>query len=188
MTTPIEWSRGLESKRGRPRLLAAFTLPLIVLWGQAAVLVGPYGRATEEMLISPFEVWDRFSQNIPLSAFVGIVFPLSVLLVYHGRFATETPLKLAWVALGTGVFQYSVLIEGGERSTAGNWGWGMMFADHILFLASCDYVLRQRLDARKAICCAAFLVHVGFGIFSLRQCMIDPKWTSVSGLVPVLFS
>jgi hypothetical protein len=159
------------------RFIVAFAVPLVVLWGQAAVLVGPKGSTSEEMLISPFEIWERFSHNIPLSAFVGIGFPLFVLLAYRGRFGSEMPLKVAWVALGTGVLQYSVLIEGGERATAGNWGWGMMFADHVLFLASCEFLLRQRLDSRKVLCVVVFLLHVGCGLFSLRRCMIDPKWS-----------
>jgi hypothetical protein len=155
------------------RLIAAFILPLALLWGQAAVLVGPKGNVGEEMLISPFEVWRHFSGNIPLSALVGIAFPLCIVLAYRGRFAAEAPLKLAWMALGTGVLQYAVLIEGGERVMSGNWAWGMTFADHVLFLASCDFLLRQRADARKVLCYACFLVHVGCGVLSLRDLYRD---------------
>jgi hypothetical protein len=159
------------------RFVAAFILPLAILWGQAAVLVGPKGDVGEEMVLSPFEVWEHFTRNIPLSTFVGIVFPLCVLIAYHGRFRTEMPLKVAWVALGTAVLQYCFLIEGGDRKMNGNWGWGMMFADRVLFLATCDYLLRQRLDAKKVICYACFLFHVACGLYYLRRCMIDPRWS-----------
>jgi hypothetical protein len=157
------------------RLIAAFILPLALLWGQAAVLVGPKGDIGEEMLISPFEVWGHFSSNIPLSALVGIAFPVSIVLAYRGRFDAEAPLKLAWMALGTGVLQYVVLIEGGERTMSGNWGWGMMLADHVLFLASCDFLLRQRADARKVLCYACFVLHVGCGVLSLRDIYRDDR-------------
>jgi hypothetical protein len=159
------------------RLFVVFVLPLVVLWGQAAVLVGPKGSTSEEMLIAPFDIWQRFSKNITVSSFVGVVFPLCVLFAYRGRFDGETPLKFAWVVLGMSVLEYSLLKESGERATAGNWFWGTVFADHILFLASCEYLLRQRLDLRKVACWFVLLLHVGTGGVNLAKCLIDPPWS-----------
>jgi hypothetical protein len=158
------------------RLFVVFIFPLAILWTQAAVLVGPKGSTSEEMLIAPFEVWRRFSKSITLSTFVGIAFPLSVLLSYRGRFDGETGLKLAWAAFATAILEYVLLKESGERETAGNWGWGMYFADHVVFLASCAYLLRQRTDRRKMFCYGVFLLHVACGGVNLARCMADPKW------------
>ena len=128
------------------------------------------------MLISPFQIWQRFSRNIPVSTLVGCVFPLIVLLCYRGQFGAEMGLKLAWVSLGIATFQYSMLMESGERGQSGNWGWGMVFTDHVLFLASCEFLLRQRTDAKKAFCFLVFLLHVATGGFHVGLCLTDPKW------------
>jgi hypothetical protein len=156
------------------RLMAAFLLPVGVLLVQAVLLVGSKGSTGEEMVVAPFEVWGQYSQNIPASVFVGIVFPLCVLLLYRGRFQDELGLKLAWAVLGTAVLQYSLFIESGARTMAGNWSWGTVFADHVLFLASCEYLLRQRTNWKKIVCYGVLVLHAASGAINLARCMRDP--------------
>jgi hypothetical protein len=158
-------------------LAAALVIPIMVLWGQAVVLAGPKGTPGEGMIISPFESWDRFSSNIAVSAFVGVVFPLAVLLLYRGRFESELALKISWGALALAIVQNAVLAESGVRATAGNWGWAMIFASHILFLVSCEFLLRQQMSWRKITCFLVFFLHVACGALYLDRTWRNPLWS-----------
>jgi hypothetical protein len=156
------------------RLVATFFLPVAVLMAQAAILVGPKKTIGEEMVVAPYALWSQYSDNIPGSALAGIVFPLSVVLLYAGRFREEPDLKLAWAVLGMAVLQFALLAEAGERFLAGNWGWGMIFADHVLFLASCEFLLRQRTHWKQLVCLGFLLLHAVSGSANLARCMRDP--------------
>jgi hypothetical protein len=157
------------------RLVAAFLPPMLLLWGQATMFVDPKGgHAGDLVVFEPFTVWQLYSRNITYSAFAGIAFPLAVLLAYRGQFEAETPLKLAWAVLGMATFQFVMMKEAGEGGVAGNWSWGMVFSDHVLFLVSCEYLLRQPRDWRKAFCYGCFLLHVACGWVCVARCIEDP--------------
>jgi hypothetical protein len=157
------------------QLVAAFLPPLLLLYGQATWFIDPKGgHAADLILFEPLTVWEFYSRNITYSAFAGIAFPLAVLLAYRGEFSAETPLKLAWATLGMATFQFVMLKEAGEGGVAGNWSWALIFSDHILFLVSCEYLIRQPRDWRKVFCFGCFLLHVACGSICVAQCMQDP--------------
>lgn len=97
-----------------------------------------------------------------------------MLLCYRGRFHDELDLKLAWSAFGVAVIQFALLVEPVQTMDA-NWRWGMVFTDHILFLASCEYRLRQQRGLRSTVCWCCLLVHVVCGVAGLVWCWREPE-------------
>jgi hypothetical protein len=149
------------------RVAAAFVLPVALLYAQSKFLGG------SGMMVSPFTAWRRSTPSIPLSILVGIAFPLSVLFLYAGRFEGEIGLKLAWAVMGSSIVEFATFMEP-ARAFDNNWHWGMHIADHILFLVSCEFLLRQPNDWRKLMCAAFFLAHCVSGTIYLGRHMISP--------------
>jgi hypothetical protein len=146
---------------------AAFALPVALLSVQSRLLGG------SAMVVSPFTIWQRSTPSIPMSILVGIAFPLSVLFLYAGRFEGEIGLKLAWAVMASSIVEFATFLEP-ARAFDNNWHWGMHIADHILFLVSCEFLLRQPNDWRKVLCWAFFLAHCVSGTIYLGRHMISP--------------
>jgi hypothetical protein len=149
------------------RIATAFALPVALLYVQSKLLGG------SAMVFSPFTVWQRSTPSIPVSILVGLAFPLSVLLSYPGRFEDEIGLKLAWAVMVSSIVEFATFVEP-ARALDNNWHWGMHIADHILFLVSCEFLLRQPNDRRKLLCYGFFLAHCVSGTIYLGRHMISP--------------
>jgi hypothetical protein len=146
-------------------------LPLLAVAGEAVLL----GSATKtKLLVSPFDIWQYYSTNIPFTVMLGTAFPFAVLLSYRGAFADETHLKLAWCALGMAILQFSILREDGLMAFDGNWNWAMILTDYVLFLSSCEFLLRQERDWRRNLCFAVLAAHAGAGAAYFVRTMVDP--------------
>ena len=50
------------------------------------------------------------------------------------------------------------------RLTDDNFGWGMIYADHVLFVASAAFLFTQRSDWRRWVCLSVLLLHVASGV------------------------
>jgi hypothetical protein len=96
-----------------------------------------------------------------------------VVLLYAGRFQDELGLKLAWAVIASSIVQFATFIEP-ARGLDNNWHWAMHIADHILFLVSCEFLLRQPNGWRKFLCWTFFLAHCVSGTIYLGRHMISP--------------
>lgn len=160
------------------QLSPASALGIVVLtFGPAAILLtAQYALFTHEVRVmyAPFEVWRRFTRDHMLgSVLVGIAFPLAVVACYPREANASQALTCAWATLAVGVATYALFAESGVRMTHGNFRWGMIYADHILFVASSVFLFRQRGTLRRSLCLGVLGLHVISGVRYLAG-----DWTS----------
>jgi hypothetical protein len=114
-------------------------------------------------LIAPFFVWSHYSPHIMLSLLLSIAFPLLVLLLYFKKI--DFYLKLSWL---TFLVALSMTITFAEYPNwgAGNYFWGSIAANYVLFLFSVAFLLKQ------PICWKSKLAYVVFGVHFLSGCLL----------------
>jgi hypothetical protein len=150
----------------------AFVVPALVFCWQVFDVDIPRGSVS----FAPFEAWGLVSPNIPGSIVVGIVFPLTLLLTYGRRAVSEPGLLLCWITLAIAIVQYMLLSDiqyliGGQASFV----WGMMLADRVLFVASCEFLLRQPPSGWRILNWAIFGLHTIAGAVYLARSLIEPS-------------
>jgi hypothetical protein len=159
-------------------LLLAFAPAALVLWQQFGAVTGETGKPNR-LSVAPWAVWSKESPNIPASVLLGVAFPLTASLLYGREAAREGPLLLAWATLGVAVAQFALLSESDpERSGHGNFGWGLVFADAVLFVAAGEFLLRQS-GLRRVAAFGVLGLHALSGAVCLARCLFVP---SLAGL------
>lgn len=148
---------------------ALLVLPGLVLAAQFYLLRSVDGQGG--IIVAPCKVWGHYSPNIPASLLLSIAFPLLTAVAYPKLLATEQGLHLAWTTFGIAVLQFVFLAESGEKFTHGNFGWGAMLANQLLFVESARIVLLQPLSHRKSVCLTALWLHAIAGAWFLWQCL-----------------
>ena len=107
-------------------------------------------------IVAPFFVWSNYSPHIPLSLLLSIPFPLLVLLFYFKKI--DFYLKLSWL---TFLVALTITITFAEYPNwgAGNYFWGSIAANYILFLFSIAFLLKQPVCWKSKVAYAVFGVH-----------------------------
>jgi hypothetical protein len=155
--------------------LVAFGPALFVLWRQYRHTYGGDGPDASGVAFAPFVVWSGLTRYIPVSIMLGIAFPLTVVALYWREVRQDSVLVFAWSVMIVAILQFALLIETGERADHGNFGWAAILANQILFIACCDFLLRQPASNARS---AAFLVlalHVVSGSLCLARCLFVPS-------------
>jgi hypothetical protein len=157
-----------ELRRMRPAP-AVGTLAL-TFGGPAIVLIAQYLWLTGNtaIIFHPFAVWRGYLREpllvrVPGAILVGTAFPLAVLLLYLRKVNGDRTLTLAWIALQFGIVMQICFYER-ARLTDDNFGWGMIYADHVLFVASAAFLFAQRSDWRRWVCLSVLLLHTLSGV------------------------
>ena len=119
------------------KMLAAVLPALIYILVSALgyfLFGGSFQADSSVMITRPFEVWRFFSDNCILSIFLGMAFPLYMLLI-DGKYFTGTDEgKLAFAGYLTGLVQAVFLGEGGIKFSYGNFMWTMMSGMQLFWL------------------------------------------------------
>lgn len=114
-------------------LAAAFLLAeyyLIFEWNSNTV----YDRGDSSTIqISPFLVWKKFSNNIPLSIGLSILFPATFLTAYRNSQKFSGLLLYAMANYIIAVSIFIVFAESGERLFHGNFSWQNIACAYLLF-------------------------------------------------------
>lgn len=115
-------------------------------------------------IIAPFLVWSAHSPHIPLSLFLSIAFPLLILILYFKEI--DFYLILSWL---TFLVALSMLVFIAEypKWSSGNYFWGAIAANYILFLFSVRFLLNQPIYWKSKVAYVVFGVHFLSGIFYL---------------------
>lgn len=119
------------------------------------------------IMLWPFHALSVWSGDIVIDVLRSIAFPL-LFLILVGWKNRETPYWFS-VILFLISFSISVLLEDGARLGHGNFLWGTLLANLILFVVSAGY-LEQRKEQSKAkeiICYLCLMAHFVFGVFFL---------------------
>jgi hypothetical protein len=148
----------------------AFGPPTVVLALQAMMLDVARGSLT----IEPFSEWSEMSPNIPASILVGIVFPLCVVVGYWRQLAGERALLLAWATLVVAILEFALIKQKTTLPSSGNFGWGMITANRILFVASTEFLLRQPRTKWWWLSWGGLGLHTIAGAAYLARALMDP--------------
>jgi hypothetical protein len=141
-------------------LLFSFAPPALVLAGQYIWL-----RQDTAVIYVPWEVWNQFThRHILGSILVGIAYPLAVVVCYPREVNAAPRLIAAWATLAVGMATYALFAERGERLSHANFGWGMIYANHVLFVVSTVFLLQQRGRIRQFLCFAVLALHALSGV------------------------
>jgi hypothetical protein len=163
-----------EGRIGLPGQLVRFGLVFgpstLVLALQALKLDAGRGAVT----IKPFYEWSQASPNIPVSILVGIAFPLCVLICYWRQLVGERALLLAWVTLGVAILEFALIAENITLPSSGNFGWGMITANRILFIATTEFLLRQPRTKWWWLNWSVLGLHVIWGAVYLARAIESP--------------
>jgi hypothetical protein len=169
------------------RLLLTFA-PIVPILAWQAQAVGEEAGDAAKLTIAPLIVWSERSRNIPASILLGIAFPLVATLLYGKRSLWSLPMALAWSTLIIAIAQFALIgaslvpVRGAagwgmplaHQVACGIFGWGKDFADQILFVATCDFLLQQPADWRRTASFSVLGLHVASGLFCLARCLYCP--------------
>jgi hypothetical protein len=145
-------------------LALVFGLPALALVTQALLLA-----RHEAILYAPFAVWGQYCRGHFYGAvLVGVAFPLSAILCYPRQANASQAVVLAWATLAVAIAMFALFAESGERITHANFAWGMTFADHVLFVVTAAFLVRQPGVVRRTLCFLVLGLHALSGAASLR--------------------
>jgi hypothetical protein len=162
----------LAAYRGEFTWYAAAGVLLLTLAPPAVILAGQYAwlQHDAKILYVPGEVWNAFThEHMRGSILIGIAYPLAVLVCYPKQANASGRLVAAWTTLFVALATYALFAEWGVRVSDGNFGWGMIYANHVLFVISTAFLLRQNGRIRQSLCFAVLAWHALSGI----NCLVD---------------
>jgi hypothetical protein len=150
-------------------LAIAFIPPALVLGAQFLWLANDTA-----VIYAPFEVWLAYARSMDRIAFgvlLGVAFPICVAVCFLREINRDRMMILAWLSLEIAILTYICFAERGVRLTNGNFGWGMIYANHVLFVASAALLFRQPHSYRRLLCFFVLAAHAISGIdHLLRHC------------------
>jgi hypothetical protein len=156
----------------------AFAPAIAILSFQFRNAFGAGITGESKVVLDPLTSWSKFSHNIPASILLGIVFPAAVAALYPRRVIVEPKLLLAWAVLAVALAEFALLAEVGDRSTHGNFHWGAVLADQVLFVVCTDFLLRQPASLSRKLAFAVLGLHVLSGSLYLTRSLFIPAMQS----------
>lgn len=121
-------------------------------------------------VFQPFLVWNHYSPHIAISLILSIAFPLVVLALYFNKI--DKYLKISWLTfiLALGMMAFLAEYPG---DSAGNYFWGAIAANYILFLFSAKLLLSQPLNWKAKVSFLIFGIHFLSGSFFIGSFFIE---------------
>lgn len=152
---------------------AAVALPgLALLTWQYARAFGPEGDPRAGVIFEPFAlVTDR--TRLALAKFaLSLAFPAAVAILFRRALWMRTWVRLGWLSFLIACGFNYVLLEGGVRAIAGNFGWGCQVTLFVLFAWSLAFLLEESERAtdprpgagRLAGCWVVYGLHLASGL------------------------
>ena len=157
-------------------LFAATAVPTFcVLLYQFSAVFEPVDTSGEHGIgFGVLEVWHIFSNHVLVAILLVTAFPIIVLILNFKELKSNTLLRTSWAIFLVSLVECAFLFEKGFRKSHGNFFWGYMHGQSILFIAAIALVLLQTLrvkQASKADKCKLAVEWFFFG------------WHTVSGLL-----
>lgn len=121
-------------------------------------------------IINPFLVWRLYSPHLFISFILSICFPLIILCFYIHKF--DKFIIFAWFTFLLALLMIIFLAEY-PGYPAGNYFWGAIASNYILFLYSVATLLKQKVDYKFYICSFIFMLHLFSGLYLLYSFFIN---------------
>ena len=131
-------------------------------------------------VIAPFFVWSRYSPHIPLSLLLSIAFPLTILLFFYKKL--DLYLKLGWMSFLVSL-SFAIVFAEQPNWGAGNYFWGAIAANYVLFLFSLNLLLKQSSGLKSNVAYVIFGAHFLSGCFLLAVFFIGGFFMSRTSLM-----
>ena len=144
-------------------ILIPSTLILMYQWYFTFVNNDLFSHPTKT-IISPFFVWSFYSPHIVLSLFLSIAFPVVILIFYLKKL--DSFLIYSWLTFFVALMMMIFLCEY-PHWKSGNYFWGAIAANYILFLFSMNCLLHQPVDWKFKVASAIFGLHFLSGVYYL---------------------
>jgi hypothetical protein len=125
----------------------------------------------------PFAVWTYYVKwyLIPSAILAGVAFPAVVAALFPREAWRDRRTLFSWCVLAVSLAQFALLTElPKDRSPYGNFGWAMVAADYVLFVASCRLLFQQPRGWRVTLSLGVLVLHAASGAFCLAQTMANP--------------
>ncbi len=90
-------------------------------------------KEASHIIIDLFGVWSLASQNVGISIFLGLAFPL-LLTLFKTDILNDNTILLSWIMTFIGIAYYAIFAETGRFYSHGNFGWSYMLAMSLLYL------------------------------------------------------
>ncbi|MBQ8041508.1 MAG: hypothetical protein IJ274_16855 [Lachnospiraceae bacterium] len=89
------------------------------------------------------KAWSYHCDNIPLAIFLGMAFPLAVLVLNFKELKKDGVFRLAWQIMAVSLFEMLFLYEKGFRVGHLNFSWGYMHGLFFAFVAAAFLLFRK---------------------------------------------
>ncbi|MFI3236941.1 MAG: hypothetical protein R3Y47_02795 [Lachnospiraceae bacterium] len=123
-----------------------------LLYQYAGVFSGTNSMGEETGIGIGFaQAWSIYSMNIPLSVFMGLAFPLGVLVINFNKLKTTTWYRHAWQVMLAAFLMLLFLYEKGFRFSHMNFSWGYMHGMFFVFMVSVLMLFQNTLEAFKKL-------------------------------------
>lgn len=120
-------------------------------------------------IIAPFFVWSNYSPHIAFSLLLSIAFPLFVLVFFIKKI--DFYLIMSWITFLVALLIVITLSEEPNWG-AGNYFWGAIASNYVLFLFSVRFILNQPICWKTKVANFVFGVHFVSGCLMLASFFI----------------
>lgn len=96
-------------------------------------------------------VWHLYSQNVPLSLFLTLAFPIVILLFNINDFMNNRAYRFSWEFLLAGSLEFMLLTESGSRLAHANFCWGYMYGLFFIFMMSSCLLLKSTVSKKNHV-------------------------------------
>jgi hypothetical protein len=178
----VIWNRAVDA--GRLSVGAVVGQGLLALGPASLVLLrqfqttfGEHPADVAGVRVAALAAWSVLMppKYIPFAIVLSIAFPLTVAAFYWRSVFRDRCLALAWAVFAVAVVQFLLLAETGKRAEHGNFGWGAVLANQVLFVACCAFLLRQPTSNSRNVSFIVLGLHMLSGGFCLARCLFVPS-------------
>lgn len=123
-----------------------------------------------KVILSPFEVWKSFSDNMWVAAITSLFFPVIFIILTKGGVLKNKMVQFSLINFLLGLCIWILLAEEGARKYHANFYWQIVVTVYLLFLSLLiDFVKRVQLKQlcyyKQWLIGGAFLLHFIWGVF-----------------------
>lgn len=121
--------------------------------------------------LSFFDVWKAFSNCIPLSILLVMLFPIVEIINCRKNEldANKLGMLFGFVCVAIGIIEYAFIMETGERKYHGNFSWGYNIALGVIWTFAVSHLLTNSDKKYKKIAwnisCSLFFIYFIYGVY-----------------------
>ena len=132
-------------------------------------------KEVSSVIVSPFEMWNHFSTNIPVAFITSCLFPIVYTLYTKGSVLKDQLVSFAGINFLFAILIWILFIETGFRRYHGNFYWQVVIANYLLFFTMLIHLLKQMNNTTNNI----FVKKILLSLFGLHFIWGIVYWASI---------